>query len=177
MSKLNAVRMAEFMYPSEQIREFGGIPQNTIYEYVASSFLDGLVNYGSNHVGYLVARYGLRDEHDKQLAVTEDVYQAFANKSTVNPNFKAVGDDWLIMYQTESSYFFLWYDQDCSDCIIERWGKESCSEVGVHTLDEFIAERLLKYEAHPVSCFDAATSQHVQLMVRAAHNPKGWISS
>mgnify|MGYP003408681041 CR=1 FL=1 len=63
LREFTRLSMDTYDYPSLQIEEFGGIPQNTRYNYVSESFLNGLVNYGDNHVGFLLARYGIAVAH------------------------------------------------------------------------------------------------------------------
>lgn len=185
MNKLSDQWIQEFTYPGAQIQQFGGIPNNTSYEYVSSTFLDGLVNYGRNHVAFLLARHGLRkpeaecvgNEDLDYLEPTEENYQAFADAQSAQIHFKAANDDWFILYETDSSYFFLWYDQDCSDCIIERYCRESCVNAGIENFDQFVEERidLFKtggsFEFHP-----RPNNQPVSILVRAANKPRGWIS-
>lgn len=169
-----------YEYPGDQIQEFGGIPQNTIYEYVSSTFLDGLVNYGTGHRAWLMARYGLNNEEqshirDEDYVPTEAEYRAFAKACTEATHFKPVGDDWLVAYETKESYMFLWYDRDVSDCSIERWSKDMCMQWNIRTLAEFAADRI---EAFKVN--SAERTKH-----RALANPilieagpvRGWICS
>ena len=50
-------------YPSHEIEETGGIAQDTQYDYVSNSFLNGLINYGSGHQAVMINRYGLKKCH------------------------------------------------------------------------------------------------------------------
>jgi len=196
--KLKDFPMEEYDYPTAQIMRDGGIAFDTRYDYVASSFLDGLVNYGKNHVAFLLARYGLekpegeRVDNDEDndanwIAPTVENYQAFADAATAKHHFKAKGDDWLVLYETDNSYFLMWYDQDSSDCSVERYSRRSLAEpqYGIKTLDEFVEARIAMFrEAHfrddPRGGYyprGQTPQERVDILVRAANNPRGWISS
>ena len=164
-----------YEFPRVQIQEHGGIPQDTSYNYVSSSFLNGLVNYGAGHVGYLFKRYELTDKDGNSLITDsmsateiEALYQRYADNAAANHHFSADGDDWLIFYGTDVSYMFMWYDLDCSDCSVERWSKQSCSAAGVHDLESFIQER--------VKLLLENWKEAPTILVRAAHPLGGWIS-
>lgn len=195
MSKLGQINLQEFTYPTAQIQEFGGIPQDTSYEYVSSTFLNGLVNYGRNHIAYMLCRYGLlkpkdqwrNDAYPTDLDYqdpTVEAYQAFADAATAKPHFKAEEDDWFVFYETDVSFMFMWYDQDCSDCVVERYSKESCTSVGVNTLEEFVADWIAKFTSGPFSdgyyprCSGGKDRKEpTKILVRAANKPRGWINS
>lgn len=182
--------MDTYEYPSSQIEEFGGIPQNTLYDYVSESFLNGLVNYGSNHVGFLLARYGIKkstgivgdgDPYNPEhyLPVTEAAYQEYADTASRQPHFQATGDDWLIYYETETSYFHIWYDRDCSDCCIARFSKYDLrTACGIDTPEAFIEAHIAEFRR---TFFDGegeypgVSTVPVKILVRAAHPLRGWI--
>lgn len=141
-----------YEYPSEQIDEFGGIPLDTSYDYVADQFLYGLVNYGKNHRVYLMCRYGLNNEHqtgvaDDDYVPTEEEYKKFIDNKIMTRNNRLDGDDWLVMYETANSFFSMWFDQDSSDCSVDRWSKDLCAQLGINTIDEFEAARVQWHNA------------------------------
>ncbi len=177
-------------YPSESIQEHGGIPQNSTYGYVSNTFLDGLVNYGSNHVAYMVARYGLRDdempyfESRKQGTEQETVefirreYQSFVDKNTEGHHVSFNGDDWLVLYETSTSYFFMWYDQDCSDCSMERYSIETLKEqYGINSFSEFVYEALVDFLADRAKFCRRYTGLNDDIIVQPANRITGWLSS
>ena len=173
-SKLIGIQTDDFEYASSHIEESGGIPQDTTYTYVSNTFLNGLVNYGSNHRPFLIARYGIKEEtdtggtvnaisrvidrldsQDQQVAEVRRLYQDYADLAMGKTHPEFTGDDWLVFYSTCSSWIVMWYDQDCSDCSIERYSKESCSDVGIETLDQFILECFIKkMDSMPKYCME-----------------------
>lgn len=169
-----------FQYPGSYIQDHGGIPQNTGYECVSSTILNGLVNYGYGHVGFIIARYGLVDVKTRESIVDsshedpEKAYLDFATQLSKEVHFMADGDDWLILYETSTSYMFMWYNRDTSDCSVERWSKESCVEVGVFDLEQFIDKRidLLIKSSHHTLCQLFGRP----IVVRAPHKLSGCIS-
>jgi hypothetical protein len=198
--KLKDFPMLEYDYPTDQIERSGGISQDTRYDYVASSFLNGLINYGKNHKWFLLARYGLEkpeaervdddDDNDANwIAPTEANYQAFADRVTADRMqcFKPIGDDWLVLYETEASYFFMWYDQDSSDCSVERFCRRSLADpvYGITTFEQFVEARISWFkEAHfgeSERCGyypqGQTPQERVDILVSPAQQPRGWFSS
>ena len=190
LREFTRLSMDTYDYPSLQIEEFGGIPQNTRYNYVSESFLNGLVNYGDNHVGFLLARYGIAVAHaptdaskphgpEHYLPLTEAAYQEYANTASRHPHFQATGDDWLIYYETRTSYFHLWYDRDCSTCTIERFSKDDLrTACGIDTLESFIEAHTAEFRQtffDGDGVYPGVSTVPVKILVRAAHPLRGWI--
>lgn len=180
MSKLDLIEnVNHHMYPDDLIQLHVGIPENTIYEYVSVDFLNGLVNYGRNHVAFLLARYGIGTsigyEPIRYMEVTEENYQRYADKVTAEHHWELKGDDWLVFYETISSYMFMWYDRDVSDCFVERYSKGSCADVGIVNLEDFIKERLIKLRARDFMFRPKPKRELVDILVRAANKSRGWI--
>lgn len=180
MSKLDQIEdVNHHMYPGDLIQLHGGIPENTIYEYVSVEFLNGLVNYGRNHVAFLLARYGIDESVSLNppdyMEVTEENYQRYANMVTRGDHWKLDGDDWLVFYETTSSYMFMWYDRDVSDCFIERYSKGSCADVGIVNLEDFIKERLIQLRARKPVFRPKPKREVVDIIVRAANKLRGHI--
>lgn len=191
-----------YEYPREQIEEFGGIPQNTEYTYVSSTFLNGLVNYGKNHRSFLVARYGLDStqvdeagteesyfvhldakygsDNESLIAQVRQDYQAFADKSFGDDVHHTTynQDDWIVMYETSESYVFMWYDRDCSDCSIERYSIESCiADAGIDNLDDFAVQRLALLRKHQTNFLARYNGIDEFLVFEPKNNrTRGWIS-
>lgn len=120
-------------YPTAQILRNGGIPTNTFYNYVSSSFLDGYVNYLENKTGYLLNRYGLDDEDIREYKLdehamqgSEAMYQAIAaryqNEEKRDQNVLKY-DDVIVFAETEWDFWIFWFDRDVSDCSIARINK------------------------------------------------------
>lgn len=119
-----------FEGPSEKIAEHGGIPTDTCYGYVSSSFLDGLVNYFSDRRVFLINRYGIKDQEDKPVTIPHKTPREQYDELTRLPicHFNPLAhDDCLIFAQTEKDYWIFWYDRDCSDCFLWRISKETAA--------------------------------------------------
>lgn len=95
-----------------------GVPENTLYSYISSTFLDGVINYVKPIKAVMIERY---DNNDNTEVVAE------FNKEH-HSKLAALPDDVLIAAQTKNDYWFFWYDKDCSDCFIGRFNKGVCSE-------------------------------------------------
>lgn len=191
-SKLASIPMDEYEYAGAQVEEFGGIPQDTSYAYISNTFLNGMVNYGRNHRPFLIARYGIqKDPEDESiierirdekydplecLAEVRRYYQEYADAQFAEIHPVMRGDDWLLGYETLSSYIWMWYDMDCSDCCVARYSKESCADVGITSLDQFVLEALIDWKDRSSDyCKDCAGLLEpvvVEPKVNAIH---GWL--
>lgn len=125
-------------YPTEQIQMYGGIPTNMIYDYVSSSFLNGLVNYAGIKQAFLINRYG-PDKGDQRLDTLwhtidetlpyEEQYRLKAEHLAENSHLSKIGtidsDDAVLFGETEFDWWIFYYDCDCSDCSVVRISKGS----------------------------------------------------
>jgi hypothetical protein len=88
-----------------------------IYEYVSSTYLNGLVNYVTPVKIVLLERYDLieKDSFAKQL---EEAKQAPYTKLGI------FGDDILVLAHDEEvpGWLFFWFDCDVSDCCVGNFG-------------------------------------------------------
>lgn len=191
-SKLKSIEMDAYEYAGSQVEAFGGIPQDTSYTYISSTFLNGLVNYGKNHHPFLIARYGISQpgqtmdviDHAKGTAGTPEecwekvrqVYQAHADATLdeIHPVFG--GDDWLLFYETSSSYIAMWYDLDCSDCSIDRYSKESCLDVGIENIEHFVLEALLHWKENSMRyCWESTGLIRPIVIQPEKTHIRGWL--
>lgn len=99
-----------------------GVPENTLYEYVSSSLLNGYINHVNPIMAVMVARYG--DENEIAS------YDANVKEFSAEPHcdLSLLRDDVLIAAESDNFYWFFWYDKDCSDCLIGRFSKAKCSK-------------------------------------------------
>lgn len=105
-------------YPKEVAER--GVPENTLYCYISSTFLGGFINYVEPIKAVMIKRYRESDyDHAKEA---ENI------SSAVNTNIALLQDDVLVAAQTENDYWFFWFDNDVSDCVIGRFSKSKCSE-------------------------------------------------
>lgn len=127
--------LTHFSYAGNEIALHGGIPRNTSYDYVSSSFLNGLVNYCGIKRSFIINRYGLEDD---KLKTYSDVA---AHLSTLPHTLKQY-DDVLMFGETETCYWLFWYDMDCSDCNISRIDKDlvpSLDELALRYMESLAA--------------------------------------
>lgn len=114
MMKILCESLDAFDYPSSQIAETGGIGQNTFYDYVSNSFLDGLVNYANIQKAFIVGG----DDLDRARYRTHEELVASLN-SQVHSKLNC-GQDVILLGNTDKSFWLFWYDQDCSNCALLR---------------------------------------------------------
>jgi hypothetical protein len=110
-------------YPNDIVDR--GVPQDTLYSYVSSTFLNGFVNYVKDPKAYLIERYGKFNE-DKTLHTRDDGDETDLEKYSAklkndfHRNYSTAPDDIVILAHTAKSYWFFYSDRDCSDCCIGR---------------------------------------------------------
>lgn len=102
-------------YPKQELAE-NGIRDNTWYNYVPSSFLDGLIN----HVDILVSIM-IKNDDDIRSKVDFSIdkyHTSLHSKISILPN------DVIFLAETNKSYWIFYYDKDVSDCSLGRIEKE-----------------------------------------------------
>lgn len=131
-----------------------GVPENTLYNYVPNSFLNGFINHVTPIRAIMVERYG--DDEDREqnpLSIQQFNKQPHADLSELS-------DDVLILAETTNSYWLFWYDKDVSDCSIGRVNKtKNKRETVVRLFNEFIVSNEL-FDGH-----------HYEIVLN------GWVSS
>jgi hypothetical protein len=109
-----------------------GLEQNHIYHYISSSFLDGLVNYAGIKWGCMIERYGSSDpaKHTEFIVrekfnYTEESMREVISKvdSSIHLKLRDLPDNSVLLGETVNSYWFFYFDWDCSDCSIGRLEK------------------------------------------------------
>lgn len=95
-----------------------GIPKDTLYEYVAHSFLNGIVNYTEPIKGYLIERYNAFDRSKFQAVIDRLLRDRIGH-----PKLDDFGDDVVLLSETNNSYFTFYFDCDVSDCMVGRCQK------------------------------------------------------
>ena len=140
-------------YGSTAIMEYGGLPEDTIINYISGTFLNGFINYVKPIKAYVVQRY--RDDWENEVLPEYEKVQAEHHTRLEN-----IPDDKWILGETDKDYWLFIYDMDVSDCSIGRVSKEDL------TREEII--RLFE-----VSTLTNDTNPNVQ---RAQLDLTGWIS-
>lgn len=104
-----------------------GAPQDTLYEYVSNTFLDGLVNYVEVFAIYVLAPgYGVLSEYE------EDIKEALNETHTKFHEFGLI--DTVLLAETGNSLWVFWYNADVSDCTIGRCDIEKVTKSEFETL-------------------------------------------
>lgn len=101
---------------SDYIAEFG-IPQNTLFVYMPTTFLNCAVNYIKIFSIIMIERYV---KFTKKIAGR---MEARITQGTFY-NYSSVDDDVIIFAESTNSYWILWADRDTSDCCIGRIEKK-----------------------------------------------------
>lgn len=127
-------------YPKDKLLDI--LPWNTLWEYVASDFLNGFINYAQVISAVLVARYRKWDEKlewevnimeppnsfqwTKFSGTKEEVFNKLTEEGRVcHSKFSDFGDDVVVLSKiADKKYILFWYDCDVSDCTIGRFETE-----------------------------------------------------
>lgn len=113
-----------------------GVEQGILYQYVSSSFLNGYINYVRPIRAAMVHRYT-----DPSKSCTEKVQNINKCQHT---DLTGLPDDVLVLAQSFKSYWFFWYDKDCSDCCIGRIVKDDYDyETVLKSFGKFLEEEFL----------------------------------
>jgi len=102
--------------PTEKLLD--GLEHGVFYQYVASSYLNGIVNYTTPIAGILLERYGVLDR-EKVRAVTERLD---------HPSLEMLGDDVILLCSAGGDYYVFWFDRDVSDCCVGRFKSDDAPE-------------------------------------------------
>lgn len=130
-----------------------------IYFYIGSTFLNGYINYVEPIKMYLLERYRTQGKNYE-----EKVWLPFINKPQYHTHFLYLDDDILILGETESHYYFFWYDCDLSDCAIGRQIKgEITKDDMVRWFDEYteslLEPRFVEYRNEHRELFDSSDDE------------------
>ncbi len=125
------------------------LPQDTFYEYISSTFLNGLINYVKIFATYLILN---KDQGEK---VSEEAIEELRKSPHTHlGNFDVMV---TVLAETEDSFWVFCYDPDVSDCGIGRCSKAKMS------CDDF--EALFLTSIYP-------SEQEIKL----SWKPTGWVS-
>lgn len=104
----------EYEYPSNE-QLLHGIQQGVLFSYVASTYLQGFINYVDIEAAVLLNRYSETDEEfQKQI---DSIKKEVAEQNEVH-TYLYDYDDILILGKTDDMYIVFWSDGDVSDCNI-----------------------------------------------------------
>lgn len=98
-----------------------GVPNNTLFEFVSNTYLNGIVNYTNVFYAVMVDRYEKTSSERKQ-----EIYEAL--QDMVHTNYSYADDDVVLLAETENCFWIFYYDGDVSDCEIGRVDKSLVSK-------------------------------------------------
>jgi hypothetical protein len=136
-----------------------GVPQDTLFEYVSNTFLNGLINYVEPFFVCVVERYKDWDEENIDFKKWDKIASEF------HTNYIDImqDDDIILLAESKNSWWYFYSDGDVSDCEIGRISKEKI------TKKEFQL-KLIKHIKY--NCFnDKENGRYYELPL-----PKGWIN-
>lgn len=131
-------------YPSKQLVD-SPLPMNTMYSYVASTFLNGFINYITILQSFVISRYNKWDDVDGWSDDSEtqnQIFERLLKNPPIHPTLSDFGDDVLILGVSESgnTYMFFWYDMDCSDSCIGRFTSDLPTYKVIELFAEYVKE-------------------------------------
>lgn len=155
-------------YPHEVIHN--PIPYNTVWTYISSTYLNGLVNYLTPIKIYLIDRYTpdsevISDRHvsyrliekgnsfswQKFTGTKGELKELFLSGEIdfYHTHMDCFADDIVILAEFEHNeidglgrYMFLWYDMDCSDCSVGKFVTSDTKEQVIQSIQNWLeAER------------------------------------
>lgn len=164
----------ETMYPSHS-QLFGGVPIGARYQYVSSTYLNGLVNYVDEiKVAFVSLEYCTEYTDSKGWHGHEEKYEEIIRRLDImtdprynhwqNTNLGDIGGCVLLIGELEDSWVVFEYDADVSDCSVWRVSKEK------YTYDEVLEHVLynLKYRHDYEGC---VIGEYIELPT-----PRGWVN-
>ena len=126
------------------------LPPGTLYEYISSTFLNGLINYVEIQSAWLMARYqqwqGTGDGSTQTIQVMDppgsykwkkiegnkqERFELLTTENAVcHSKLHDFGDDIVLLAKSElGKYFYLfWFDCDVSDCEVGRFSARGLVE-------------------------------------------------
>lgn len=85
--------------------------------YIASTFLNGWINYVKPMKAFVVHRYFEGNQYELEAKVWD-----WNSKKHIHSNLRELEDDILMLCQDEKGdYWYFWFDNDVSDCSIGRF--------------------------------------------------------
>ena len=113
-------------YPKEHEIANNILPHNTTYEYISSTFINGICNY-------LRPFYVIGIERYEDWTITPIQSAINRLKEKTNTDYSMFPDDVLILATAGDYYWFIWADRDVSDCFIGKIERKGLNEINLIT--------------------------------------------
>lgn len=126
------------------------LPYGTIWCYISSTFLNGLVNYVKPISCFVIDRYTspqtvISNEHGRKSELIKSIIEG---KKVYHTNLHMFQDDFIILSKIENEendgkgrYMFFWFDCDVSDCCIGKFETEDDIETVKNSVKLWLDER------------------------------------
>jgi hypothetical protein len=152
-----------------------GVPENTLFEYVSHTFLNGFINHVTPFFVCVIERYRrwsfkekINDPEHRLYPFSLYEWKAYAKDC--DTNYSRIDDDVLLLAESDNSLWFFWNDKDCSDCEIGRIDKNSISKEKMKDLlIDFIEQHDSSDRSDNYDC-EGITGRWMRLPL-----PSGWI--
>lgn len=152
-------------YPEHD--NFFELKENTGYDYVSASYLNGLVNYVTPIYLICSQKYSNDEEFDKIIEYLKNIDMEAWPCEWYHTDLSKIEDNVYYLGKTESSYVIFCYDRDCSDCMILRLSKKDFT---LNDAKEIMLDQA-KYESNSYANNDENEfSRYIELP-----SPTGWI--
>jgi hypothetical protein len=129
-------------FPYEEIYPFTQgpkeiLPLGTLYNYVSSTFLNGIVNYSEPLKAFLMERYTKWDKVlDNGLTKEQNFASCLKNNDV---NLGSLKDDVVILSRAKNGiYTYFWFDCDVSDCFVGRFETEDPQDAVISLFDKLV---------------------------------------
>lgn len=110
--------------------------ENSLFEYVSSTYLNGLINYVDIKKGFVIHRYTAPSE--EKLAALNEMYLMY------HSNLYSCQDDVLLLCKIKESddcYMLFWFDCDVSDCIVGKFYTKDSYELVLSKFLDYVYDR------------------------------------
>lgn len=156
-------------FPS--IDDLTNMPSDSMFEYINSTYCNGIVNLIKNKSAFMIARYTIEENVDcysfelnddddclSHYFKNIDEIKNISDADWFHTNYrKFCEDDVIITGESESYYYFIWFDNDVSDCSVAKLKKEHFNSIS-------------EFEMETVKYFN-----HIGYKINPIRKPNGWI--
>ena len=132
-------------YPSEIVHN--PLPYGTVWCYISSTFLNGIINYVTPISCYVIDRYTADDEVVREGFTKRELINSIVSGENHQVNLHCFQDDIIILAKIKTNekddgkYIFFWFDCDVSDCCIGKFETEDSQKDVINSVKNWLDER------------------------------------
>lgn len=143
------------------------LPYGTVWEYISSTFLNGLINYTEPIAWYVIDRYNSKDNiinnnvfnknedfnwYDWEGTKEEYINTIINEKiSTYHTDLNSFEDDVVILSKiSKNGYMFFYFDRDVSDCCIGRFETDDKENDVIKSVENWLDKEKNNNKEHSV---------------------------